>query len=74
MGGMDEDENKRLYEEELLKGDEGWGADGRLTTYAGSAVGLVKEVKGAADIVREVRNGAVEVLQRLSGGARSQKL
>jgi nitronate monooxygenase len=74
VSGMDDAENKRLYEEELLKGDEGWGEGGRLTTYAGSAVGLIKEVKGAGDIVREVRDGAVRVLQGMKSAARSEKL
>ncbi|KAF1929817.1 inosine monophosphate dehydrogenase [Didymella exigua CBS 183.55] len=57
VGGMADEENKRLYEEDVKKGDQGWGADARLCTYAGSAVGLVKEVKGAGEIVREVREG-----------------
>jgi nitronate monooxygenase len=56
--GMADEENKRLYEEDVRKGDEGWGVKARLCTYAGSAVGLVREVKGAAEIVREVRDGA----------------
>ena len=62
LAGMDDEENKRLYAEEGNKGDEGWGEQGRMTTYAGSAVGLVREVKGAEDIVREIREGTVELL------------
>jgi nitronate monooxygenase len=57
VSGMSEEENKRLYEEEVKKGDAGWGEQARMTTYAGSAVGLVREVKGAGEIVREVREG-----------------
>ena len=56
--GMADEENKRLYEEDVRKGDEGWGVKARLCTYAGSAVGLVREVKSAEEIVREVREGA----------------
>lgn len=63
MGGMADDENKKLYEADMQKGDEGWGVEARLCTYAGSAVGLVKEVKGAAEIVREVREGAIELVE-----------
>ncbi|KAF2809905.1 inosine monophosphate dehydrogenase [Mytilinidion resinicola] len=70
--GMGEEENKRLYEAEMEKGDAGWGVEGRMTTYAGAAVGLVKEVKGAADIVEEVREGAVRVLEGLMGEARTK--
>lgn len=67
VGGMSEEENKRLYQEEMGKGDEGWGEDRRMTAYAGSGVGLVKEVKGAGDIVREIREGARE----LAGGVKA---
>lgn len=64
LGGLTDDDNKRLYEEDMKKGDEGWGVDARLCTYAGSAVGLVKEVKSAGEIVREVREGAKDTLIR----------
>lgn len=63
MDGMADDENKKLYEADMQKGDEGWGIEARLCTYAGSAVGLVKEIKGAAEIVREVREGAIELVE-----------
>ncbi|OCL12279.1 putative oxidoreductase [Glonium stellatum] len=65
LGGLDEEENKKLYEEALKKGDAGWGVDGRLATYAGAGVGLVKDVKKAGDIVEEVRANATGVLERL---------
>jgi nitronate monooxygenase len=51
----------------MKKGDSGWGVDARLCTYAGSAVGLVREVKGAGDIVEEVREGARKVLMGAGG-------
>jgi nitronate monooxygenase len=63
MSGMSEDENKKLYEAEMSRGDQGWGVGARLCTYAGSAVGLVKEVKSAKDIVIEVRDGARMMLE-----------
>ncbi|KAF2708565.1 inosine monophosphate dehydrogenase [Pleomassaria siparia CBS 279.74] len=66
MAGLDEDENKKLYNEELNKGDDGWGVEGRLTTYAGTGVGLVKGVMSAEDIVKEVRQGAKDVLAGLT--------
>lgn len=62
VAGMDEEENKRLYAEEMGKGDSGWGEHARMTAYAGSGVGLVREVKGAGEIVREVREGVVKLL------------
>lgn len=57
-------ENKRLYEAAMELGDDGWGPQGRMTTYAGTAVGLVKEVMAAREIVDEVREGAKQVLGR----------
>lgn len=52
--GMDDEENRRLYRVEMEKGDEGWGPGGRMTTYAGTGVGLVKEVLSARQILEEV--------------------
>ncbi|KAK2768765.1 hypothetical protein FQN54_000621 [Arachnomyces sp. PD_36] len=73
-GVVGEEENRRLYEEEVervRRGDEGgrvgWGPEGRMTTYAGTGVGLVREVKSAREIVEGVGRGANEVLGRLGG-------
>ncbi|KAI9701388.1 MAG: hypothetical protein M1820_006479 [Bogoriella megaspora] len=69
--GMGVEENKRLYEEMVERsgrdeGEEGWReGTGRLTTYAGTGVGLVKEVMPAREIVEEVREGARAVMKRL---------
>jgi nitronate monooxygenase len=61
--GMEDEENVRLYKLEMEKGDEGWGPEGRMTTYAGTGIGLVKEVKPAAEIVAELREGASRILR-----------
>ena len=60
------DENKKLYAEALQKGDQGWGAHGRLTAYAGTGVGLVKEVKPAREILDEVRNSVARIQSSLA--------
>jgi nitronate monooxygenase len=52
--GMSDEENVRLYKEEMKRGHEAWGPYGRMVTYAGTGVGLIKEVKPAAEIVEEV--------------------
>lgn len=65
-GKVGEEENRRLYLEEMGKGDEGWGPDGRLTTYAGTGVGLVKEVMSAREIVESVTKETKEILGRLA--------
>lgn len=74
VGGMSEEENKRLYEKEMEKGDEGWGVDARMTTYAGSGVGLIREVKPVRAIVIEVRERARAVVECLNGSKVSAKL
>ncbi|KAH8432579.1 nitronate monooxygenase [Aspergillus melleus] len=65
--GMDDEENRRLYTRELEKGNSGWGPGGRLTTYAGSGVGLVKVTMPAAKILNQVRLEARDAVQRLAG-------
>ncbi|KAF2684808.1 inosine monophosphate dehydrogenase [Lentithecium fluviatile CBS 122367] len=74
LAGMAENENKKLYEKAMEKGDAGWGVEGRMTAYAGAGVGLVREVKGAAEIVREVREGTKAVLEKFSSIAIAGKL
>jgi nitronate monooxygenase len=61
--GMSDEENKALYEEELKKGDSGWGPNARLTTYAGTGLGLVRDILPAADIVANVIREAESILQ-----------
>ncbi|KAH6711229.1 hypothetical protein BKA61DRAFT_613325 [Leptodontidium sp. MPI-SDFR-AT-0119] len=64
--GMTEDENAKLYEEAIKMGDEGWGEKGRMTTYAGTGVGLVKKVVPAGHIVEEVLRDSLKRLGEVS--------
>lgn len=64
QSGMSDDENRQLYEEEMQKGDQGWGAEGRMTTYAGTGVGLVREVKSAEGILQELSTDAMLALKK----------
>ncbi len=66
QNGVSIEDNKTLYDEALQKGDKNWGENGRLTAYAGSGVGLVKEVMSAQGIVEEVRRDAIEAISKLS--------
>lgn len=68
--GMTLEENKTLYDAVMKRegegasaADSGWGINGRLTTYAGTGVGLISRVMPAGDIVREVRADGVRRLQ-----------
>ncbi|KAG9783898.1 inosine monophosphate dehydrogenase, partial [Aureobasidium melanogenum] len=62
--GMPEQENVDRYKEAMKLGDAGWGPEGRMTTYAGTGIGLVREVLPAADIVRRVQVEAIDVLRK----------
>lgn len=63
VAGMNDEENEARYKEEIKRGDAGWGPDGRMTTYAGTGIGLVREVKSAKEIVEEIQREAVERLR-----------
>lgn len=60
--GMGIEDNARLYVKEVDKGDEGWGDKGRMTTYAGTGVGLVRGVMPAGGVVQQVLREAREKL------------
>ncbi|KAK5138961.1 hypothetical protein LTR04_004027, partial [Oleoguttula sp. CCFEE 6159] len=62
ISGMDLEKNKGLYAKALETGDAGWGVQGRLTTYAGTGVGLVTEMQSAKQITEEVREEAKRIL------------
>ena len=62
--GVAMEESKTKFEEALKMGDQGWGPHGRLTTYAGTAVGLVREVASAERIIKESRVMALTSLER----------
>ncbi|EKD14100.1 uncharacterized protein L3040_007899 [Drepanopeziza brunnea f. sp. 'multigermtubi'] len=64
--GMSEEENRKLYEEAVQMGDEGWGEKGRMTTYAGAGVGLATKVMPAGEIVQEVLRDYIERLGEIS--------
>lgn len=62
--GVMEEENQRLYNEAMKLGDEGWGVEGRITTYAGTGVGLLKDIKAAREIVEDARSKAKSVAEQ----------
>jgi nitronate monooxygenase len=62
--GMSNEENVELYKQAVQQGDSGWGPEGRMTTYAGTGIGLVREVMSASEIVRSVQQETVQVLKK----------
>ena len=57
---------KELHDEASKTGDAGWGPEGRLATYVGAAVGLVRSVDDAATIVTNARDEARCILRSLA--------
>jgi nitronate monooxygenase len=63
LHGMSVKENQELYKEAIKLGDDGWGPEGRMTTYAGTSVGLIDKVLSAEEIVKDVQKEALKVLE-----------
>jgi nitronate monooxygenase len=64
--GMPMDEIRRLHAEEVKTESEGYetGLEGRAAIWAGTGVGLVKDVHAAADIIKSVQSEAKEALEQ----------
>ena len=58
---------KELHDEASTKDDLGWGPEGRLATYAGASVGLIKDVSDASKLVQDIQKETVTILRRLGG-------
>lgn len=58
LSGLSEIKNRELYHEELNRGDLGYGPKGRLTTSAGTGVGLISEIHSAGGIAKSMHEGA----------------
>ena len=57
---------KERHEEAVKKGEDAWGEEeGRVATYAGTGVGLVREKMGASSIVDEIRQAGKEILEKV---------
>ncbi|KIW24231.1 uncharacterized protein PV07_09959 [Cladophialophora immunda] len=63
LAGMELKQNKQIFQEQLKNGSIGWGEDGRMTAYVGSAVGLVRAVDSAQEIIERSRGEAKAALQ-----------
>lgn len=64
VAGMSDEENVELYQQAKELGDIGWGPQGRMTTYAGTGVGLVKDVKSVKEIIQELQEGSLAILEK----------
>lgn len=64
--GMPDQDNVTLYKEEVKAGNAAWGEHGRQVAYAGTGVGLLREVLPAAEIIANVQEQASDVLIRMA--------
>ncbi|RYO37534.1 hypothetical protein AA0111_g2383 [Alternaria arborescens] len=66
--GMSLEEIQNLHNEAVTGEDKGYktGLQGRAAIWAGTGVGLVKEVQSAGEIVRKVRQDARDILARVA--------
>ncbi|KAK7757599.1 hypothetical protein SLS62_000614 [Diatrype stigma] len=70
--GVEYDEVKWRYDEMVRRtgasgnAKGGYGPDGRLATYAGAAVGLVRDVRDAGVLVKDIRDEACDILRGLT--------
>lgn len=64
VNGIGLEEIQRLHNEAVLEDHRGYatGGKGRAAIWAGTGVGIVREVEGAADIVGQVRKQAQDIM------------
>ncbi|KAL8803208.1 MAG: hypothetical protein Q9182_003309 [Xanthomendoza sp. 2 TL-2023] len=60
------EENKKAYAQALKEEDAGWGEKGRLTTYAGTGVGLIHQIQPVPAILEEIRKEVREIEYRFA--------
>ncbi|KIX95833.1 uncharacterized protein Z520_08541 [Fonsecaea multimorphosa CBS 102226] len=68
LAGMDFKQNKQIFQEQMKNGSIGWGEDGRMTAYVGSAVGLVRAIDSAGEIIERSRAEARRALRQALDG------
>ncbi|KAJ9633945.1 hypothetical protein H2199_009194 [Coniosporium tulheliwenetii] len=68
VNGMSLEEIRKLHKEAEGREDKGYGLNGRVTMWAGTGVGLVREVKGAGEVAAGVREEARRVVEGLRTG------
>jgi len=64
--GVPYEQLKKLHDVAEKAGDEGWGIEGRLATYAGAGIGFINGVEDAGVLVERLRREAGDVIGRLS--------
>jgi nitronate monooxygenase len=68
QAGVSFEELKKRHDEAAKSGDDGWGLEGRLATYAGAAIGLIHGVEDAGILVERLRTEAKDIVRGLNEG------
>ncbi|KAI1379821.1 inosine monophosphate dehydrogenase [Hypoxylon crocopeplum] len=66
VNGVDIEKIRELYKEASADEDKGFGKNPRAAVWASASVGIVNDVKPAAEIVHEVRDAATSILSCLA--------
>ncbi|WPH01496.1 Hypothetical protein R9X50_00434200 [Acrodontium crateriforme] len=64
--GVDFRTLQQRHDEATKQGDQAWGPDGRLATYAGTCIGLIHEVKSASAILEDSRQQAIDIMKSMA--------
>ncbi|KAH8808792.1 2-nitropropane dioxygenase [Xylogone sp. PMI_703] len=67
VNGISIEEIQERYKNAATESHRGFGGDVRAAVWAGSGVGLVNEIQGASEIVKELKNDAQRSLQKALG-------
>jgi len=65
QAGVPFDELKKRHDEAMKTGDDAWGVDGRVATYASAAVGLVHCIEDASKLTVRLRDEAKSIIHEL---------
>ncbi|KAF2852285.1 inosine monophosphate dehydrogenase [Plenodomus tracheiphilus IPT5] len=66
QAGVPFEELKKRHDEAAKAGDDAWGVEGRVATYASAAVGLVHSVEDGSKLTVRLRDEAKSILKGLS--------
>jgi nitronate monooxygenase len=67
ISGVPFENLQTLHDEALGRGDQAWGPEGRVATYAGASVGLIHDIRDAGSLVRDTRRDTVTILGAFQG-------
>ena len=67
---MSEEENFDFHQKAMTEGNDGWRPEGRMTTYAGTGIGLIDNVTSGEQTNNEFLSEAAETLEDRHGNTK----